>query len=113
MGCDIDSKTAQEFCKNCYKNMATAKGFQQVYPNQKKRARTAVRFGIWVNSWKEMEIEGTADITAVQILPSGGRVLIFIIYNSCKDNLFDSSFLVFYFPSVSFQWFDDGSKILV
>lgn len=82
----------QEPHENYYKSMATARGFRQVYPAQKGREKGVVRSGIWVNeyistcSWKEVVVEGTADVTAIQILTSGGRITIYNIYNSCEDN---------------------------
>ncbi|PPQ70369.1 hypothetical protein CVT24_013144 [Panaeolus cyanescens] len=63
----------QEPSVNFYNYITTPRGFRQVYPGAKARQTKTVRSGIWVNeristnTWKALEIDDSADITAVQL----------------------------------------------
>ncbi|PPR00222.1 hypothetical protein CVT24_004961 [Panaeolus cyanescens] len=77
---------------NFYNHITTARGFRQVYPNARTRNELVVRSGIWVNekistnTWRALEIEGTADITAVQLSGPHHSLTVFSIYNDCNNS---------------------------
>ncbi|KAF5327397.1 hypothetical protein D9619_004072 [Psilocybe cf. subviscida] len=70
----------------------TARGFCQVYPGSKIQETKPVRSGIWMNealstnSWRALEIEDSADVTAVQLKGEYGQITIFNIYNDCNND---------------------------
>ncbi|PPQ80684.1 hypothetical protein CVT24_011067 [Panaeolus cyanescens] len=76
---------------NFYNNITTARGFRQVYPNSRGRNEKVVKSGIWVNkkistnTWRALEVEGTADITAIQLSGPHTSLTVFSIYNDCNN----------------------------
>ncbi|PPR05017.1 hypothetical protein CVT24_010210 [Panaeolus cyanescens] len=77
---------------NFYNHITTARGFRQVYPNARMRNEKVVRSGIWVNEkistnmWRALEVEDTADITAVQLSGPHYSLTVFSIYNDCNNS---------------------------
>lgn len=82
----------QEPHRNFFKHISTPRGFRQVYPSTEVRKNGVVRSGIWINeqlstnTWKAIDIKGTADVTAVQIHGAFGKLTIFNIYNDCNND---------------------------
>ncbi|KAJ3518307.1 hypothetical protein NMY22_g13741 [Coprinellus aureogranulatus] len=83
----------QEPHQNYFKNIATAKGFRQVYPSRKARENATPRSGIWVseristNTWHAVNVNDSPDITAIQLSdPNFGQLTIFNVYNDCTHN---------------------------
>lgn len=83
----------QEPNQNYYKNIATARGFRQVYPSKRTRKDNTPRSGIWVserlstNTWHEVNVNDSPDITAIRIIDDDfGQLTIFNIYNDCTHD---------------------------
>lgn len=89
---DWDIILIQEPHMNYYKHIKTTKGFRQVYPNNKVRNKKTIHSGIWMNKmistnlWHALEIEDSADVTAVQLKGKYSQITIFNIYNNCGNN---------------------------
>ncbi|PPR07079.1 hypothetical protein CVT24_010980, partial [Panaeolus cyanescens] len=81
----------QEPNVNFYNHITTARGFRQVYPSSRTRGERVVRSGIWVNekistnTWRALEVEESADITAIQLSGPLNSLTIFSIYNDCNN----------------------------
>ncbi|PPQ73739.1 hypothetical protein CVT24_006959, partial [Panaeolus cyanescens] len=82
----------QEPSVNFYNYITTPRGFRQVYPGARARQSKTVRSGIWVNekistnTWRALEIEDSADVTAIQLDGEHGKLTIFSIYNDCTND---------------------------
>jgi ribonuclease HI/exonuclease III len=76
---------------NRFNAIRTPTNFRPVFPENRGRDNTAVRSLIWVSSsldtrnWEIINIPDTNDLTAIQLKGNYGTLVIFNIYNDCKN----------------------------
>ena len=99
---DYDIILIQEPYATQFNAIRTPANFRPVFPKDRRTLELPIRSVIWVNkqletkNWKEIDINNTNDITAIQLKGEYGKITIFNIYNDCthsRNEAILSSFL--------------------
>ncbi|TFK18722.1 hypothetical protein FA15DRAFT_558922, partial [Coprinopsis marcescibilis] len=83
---DWDVILLQEPSLTYYRNIRTPSHYRPVYPPGHHDTNNNPRSGIWINtklytnSWQEINIPGTIDVTAVQFRDGDNKLSIFNVY---------------------------------
>ena len=87
-----DIMLIQEPYTTTFNAIRTPTNFRPVFPRNRIANESPIRSVIWVNkqletkNWKIIDVQGTNDITAIQVKGSYGKISIFNIYNDCTHS---------------------------
>jgi hypothetical protein len=86
---NYDIMLIQEPYTTKFNAIRTPANFRPVIPKNREEVDVQIRSVIWVNKhletkdWKILDVQGTKDITAIQLKGTYGKVTIFNVYNDC------------------------------
>lgn len=89
---NYDIMLIQEPYTTLFNNIRTPSNFSAIYPSNRFTDTSRTRSVIWVNkhletrNWREVDIQNTKDITAIQLNGEYGKITIFNIYNDCTHS---------------------------
>jgi exonuclease III len=91
----------QEPYTTTFNGIRTPANFRPVFPTHRFQSEDQIRSVIWVNKnldtkgWLIIDIPGTSDITAIQLLGPYGKISIFNIYNDCTHSRSENTLRTF------------------
>jgi hypothetical protein len=89
---NYDIMLIQEPYTTKFNAIRTPANFRPVIPRNREEVNVKIRSVIWVNKqletkdWKILDVQGTKDITAVQLKGAYGKITIFNVYNDCTHS---------------------------